>query len=231
MAYIQKFSFILAKAIFFIAIILFMPRITGAEWFGDVYLGVHTTKADGVNIRFNGKVVQSYQGSDTGSVFGLRIGYWFERLPWLGLALDGSVYEFNFEDSVNQFDFDQMNISAVPFSALVMARLSLKKTIDHPNGMVQPYIGFGPGLFFSGMSEFVPNAAPTDSVLEDTSWNLGYDVRAGITYFFWKTTGMFLEYRYTRFSQSFERTNAFGAFVLDPTFRTNHIFLGGSFRF
>ena len=214
-----------------VAVILFCPQKTTAEWFGDLYLGFHATAADDLDIRFNGDVVQRYQDTDTGSVFGGRLGYWFEQTPFLGLAFDFSIYEFDFEDSVDQFDYDRLNISAAPFAALIMARLGFKKTRDHPHGTIQPYIGVGPSLFFSGMSEFVPNAAPTDSVLEDTSWGLGFDGRAGMTYFFWRTTGIFLEYRYARFTQTFERSNAYGTFSLDPTFSTNFVSLGVSFRF
>ena len=72
----------------FITAILFLPQISEAEWFGDIYLGAHTTTANDLNVRFNDEVVQRYQDTDTGSVFGGRIGYWFEHLPWIGLAFD-----------------------------------------------------------------------------------------------------------------------------------------------
>lgn len=215
----------------FIAIIILFPQFSDAEWFGDIYFGLYTTTADDLDIHFNGNIVQQYENTDAGQVIGGRIGYWFENLPWVGLAFDLSVFDLNFEDSVHQFDYDDLTISAVPFTALIMARLAFKKTDDHPNGKIQPYIGLGPALFFSGMSEYVPNAAPTDSVLDDTSWGLGFDGRAGITYFIWRTTGIFLEYRYTYFSQSFKRSNAYGTFSLAPTFITNYISFGVSFRF
>jgi len=221
MAY-RKINWNSSIKVVFIAFILFIPKISDAEWFGDIYLGVNSTNGDDLDIRFNGNVVQTPKDSDTGSLFGGRIGYWFERLPWLGLALDGSVF---------QADFDKVDIGIMPISALLMARLALIKSDEHPKGKYQPYIGLGLGSFFSGMSEFIPNAAPTDSVLDDTSWDLGFDARIGITCFFWEKTGMFLEYRYTNFSPTFKRETASGAFTFEPTLRTNHISLGVSFRF
>ena len=119
----------------------------------------------------------------------------------------------------------------MPISALLMARLPIDKTDEHPKGKYQPYIGLGPGSFFSGMSEFIPNAASTDSVLDDSSWDLGFDGRVGIICYFWKKTGIFLEYRYTNFSPTFKRETSSGTFTLEPTLKTNHLSLGVSFRF
>jgi hypothetical protein len=212
---------VLVKVVF-ITLILFIPKTSDAEWFGDIYLGMHDTNADDLAIRFNGNVVQTPTDSDTGSIFGGRIGYWFERLPWLGLAIDGSVF---------QVDFDEVDISIAPIAALLMARLTLNKSDEHPKGKYQPYIGFGPGYFFAGMSEFIPNAAPTDSVLDDSSWDFGFDGRVGIACFFWKNLGILLEYRYTKFSPTFQRHAASGTFTLEPTLRTNYVSIGVSFRF
>jgi hypothetical protein len=217
-----------SKAIIFMfvtAFMLLMPSCALGEWFGDIYLGMHSSQADDMSIKFNGATVKTYPDSDTGSIFGGRIGYWFESCPWLGLAADASVSEIDFDD------IDNKVFSVVSFSTLLMVRLSLKSSEEFPKGRIQPYFGVGPGFFFGGMSEFIPEVPSTVRVLDDTYYSLGFDSRIGINVLMKKSHGLFLEYGFKRFSPSFDSGVPGGTISLEPTFKTHNFSLGISFRF
>ena len=217
-----------SKAINFMvvtAFMLLMPSCVLGEWFGDIYLGMHSSKADDMSIKFNGATVKTYQDSDTGSIFGGRIGYWFEGCSWLGLAADASVSEIDFDDNDNKV------FSVVSFSTLLMVRLSLKPSEEFPKGRIQPYFGVGPGFFFGGLSEFIPEVPSTGRVLDDTYNSLGFDSRIGINVLMKKSYGLFLEYGFKSFSPSFDSGAPGGTISLEPTLKTHNFSLGVSFRF
>ncbi|HSF06481.1 MAG TPA: hypothetical protein VLG10_11885, partial [Methylomirabilota bacterium] len=68
---------------------------------------------------------------DLAATYGIRGGYWFEPVPWLGIAGDLSTFEA---------DSDNVRFQIVPFTILVMARLPLLTTDDIPRGRLQPYV-------------------------------------------------------------------------------------------
>jgi hypothetical protein len=98
---------------------LLIPSYALGEWLGDIYLGMHSSQADDMSVTFNGATVKTYPDPDTGSIFGGRLGYWFESNSWLGLALDGSVSEL---------DSDNIVIGIGSLSTLLMLRLSLNSS-------------------------------------------------------------------------------------------------------
>ena len=133
--------------------------------------------------------------------------------------------------SASQLDFDEIDIGVGAISTLLMVRLPLNSSEAFPKGRIQPYLGAGPGFFFGGVSEFIPEVPPAGRVLDDTYYSLGIDVRIGTCVLITKSYGLFLEYGYERFSPSFDSNVPGGTISLEPTFST-HNFVGGmSFRF
>jgi hypothetical protein len=175
-----------------------------------------------MKVKFNGTTVKSYPESDSGSIFGGRIGFWFENHAWLGWAIDASV---------SQIDFRKIDIGVGSASALLMARLALNKSEAFPQGRFQPYLGVGPGIFYGGMSEFIDEVPPAGAVLDDVYFSLGLDARAGITYLFNNSYGMFLEYAFKRFNPEFSSTVPAGTITLKPTFTADIFSVGMIFRF
>jgi hypothetical protein len=175
-----------------------------------------------VLIKFNGTTVKTYPDSDTGSIFGGRIGYWFESYSWLGLTVDSSV---------SQLDFDYIDIGIGSVSTLLMVRLSINLSEEFPKGRIQPYLGFGPGLYFGGMSEFIEEVPPAGRVLDDTYLSLGIDLRCGLTFLINKSYGVFLEYGFKRFSPTFNSDTPGGTISLEPIFNIQNFAAGISFRF
>lgn len=217
-----KFLRVVYFCIFLSAIILFIPTYALGEWSGDIYLGMHSTQADDMSVKFNGATVKTYADSDTGSIFGGRIGYWFNSYPWLGLALDLSFSEL---------DFDDIQIGVGSLSTLLMFRLPINSSQEFPKGRIQPYLGVGPGFFYGGMSEFIEEVPPSGRVLDDSYFSMGFDGRIGITYLINPSMGVSLEYGFKRFNPTYKTDVPGGTISLEPTFST-HIFSAGiSFRF
>jgi len=208
--------------IFVVVFLLFNPQFSMGEGFGDVYLGWHDTHADDMDVKLNESPVGTYPDSDSGSIFGGRIGFWSKNYAWLGLAVDASV---------SQVDFGEIDIGIASASLLVMARLAVNKSEQFPQGKVQPYAGAGPGIFFGGMSEFVPEIPPSGAVLDDSYFNIGLDARAGITFLFNERYGVFLEYAFKRFSSEFNSDVTAGTAILKPTLSSNTLSFGMTFRF
>ncbi len=208
--------------IFLSIIMILIPNYALGEWFGDIYLGIHSTEADENKIQFDGTTIKTLSDSDTGSLFGGRIGYWFESCPWLALAIDASVF---------QLDFDEIDVGVAPVSTLLMVRLPLHSSQAFPRGKIQPYLGVGPGFFYTGMSEFIEEAPTAGRVLDDRLFDLGLDARCGIYVLFKETTGIFLEYRFTEFSPNFKSSATGGEIVMEPIFSTHFLSVGVSFRF
>ena len=201
---------------------LLIPNYALGEWFGDIYIGMHSSLADDMSIEFNGATVKTYTDNDTGSLFGGRIGYWFESYSWLGLAVDASV---------SQLDFDNIGIGIGSFSTLLMVRLSLNSSEEFPKGRIQPFLGVGPGFYFGGMSEFIEEVPPAGRVLDDSYFSLGFDLRCGTSVLIKKSYGIFLEYGFKRFSPTFNSDVPGGTISLEPTFSTHNFSVGVSFRF
>ena len=206
----------------FISYILFVPSNAFGEWSGDIYLGMHSTQADDMSIKFNGTTVKAVADSDTGSIIGGRIGYWFNSYSWLGLAADISFSELNFDD---------INIGVGSLSTLLMFRFPINSGKEFPKGRIQPYLGVGPGFFYGGLSEFIEEVPSSGRVIDDSYFSIGFDGRAGISYLINPSIGVSLEYGFKRFSPTFKTDVQGGTISFEPTFSTHTFSAGISFRF
>jgi len=131
--------------------------------------------------------------SDASSpVGGVRIGYWFDRFPWVGVATDFSTFIGGWGV---QSPFE---IEAYPLSFIAMARARLIKQEGYPNGRIQPYVALGPSIFVSTATVGSGYAAlGTSSRASDTSVAIGVDARVGVEIMTTSWFGILLEYRYS----------------------------------
>jgi opacity protein-like surface antigen len=131
--------------------------------------------------------------SDASSpVGGVRIGYWFERFPWVGAVTDFSTFITGWGV---QSPFE---IESYPLSFMAMARGRLIKQDGYPNGRVQPYVALGPSIYISTATVGSGYAAlGTSSRASDTSVAIGADARVGVEILTTHWFGILLEYRYT----------------------------------
>lgn len=159
---------------------------------------------------------------DTSPTYGVRGGYWFETIPWLGVAGDLSHFEAKDDDA---------RFRLTPFSLLVMARLPLLATEEIPRGRLQPYLGLGPSIIVQEATvDFRPEV---DRRVNVDSAEVGLDVRAGLTWQFHRRVGLFAEYRFTHVSISGDNESDFpvGTERVDATLSTHHFLSGISIRF
>lgn len=227
----------IAAAVLLIAGLAALPSPEArAEIFGDVYLGAAFTSDSGYDL--NGVSVPPallcvQECSDAISpAGGLRVGYWFDRLPWLGVA--GDVSSFVSAWGVQS----PISTTAFPVSALVLLRLQLRKTEAIPDGRFQPYVAVGPALVTTfatlktGSNNPVFNPAVGNlTTLTDTAFDVGVDARLGARVVASDFISFFLEYRYTRASSSWDLGLPGAPAVFDTSLSTSHFNLGLGLHF
>lgn len=112
-------------------------------------------------------------GFETSATYGVRGGYWFEPVPWVGLAGDLSYFEA---------EAPAARFRVVPLSLLVMLRLPLLATEEIPKGRLQPYVGLGPSIFFHEATVDFRDEGVRKVRL--SSAELGFDARLGLAWQF-----------------------------------------------
>ena len=206
------------------------PSFAAAEKFAALYVGGAFTTNEDIDISASGGKDTAKADFDNSFTVGYRMGYWFEPLPWLGLALDVSYFAP---------DYDNGDLDIIPLTGLVMFRLPLMKSKDYPKGQLLPYVGVGPGAFFSKIKYDVANSAvpallkkpPFSGNYSDWTLDIGLDVRAGLSRMFGHNRAVFLEYRFTKFSPDF-KDNVLGQTVRTETdLNTHNVLIGFSYNF
>ena len=129
---------------------------------------------------------------DPGITGGIKLGYFFDRAPNLGIEAEGSIgtqhqpsqtvslnpaIQWSTTGSVKSQD---MLVWTMAFHFL--GRWGFFQTPEVPFGRLQPYVGLGPGL--------VMLYAPADSAK-----NFSLEFEAGLRYMFTKNLGAFMEYK------------------------------------
>jgi opacity protein-like surface antigen len=226
--------------------VLAMPLVSSAEWNADIYGGgaftnnfsVSQASSLGVTITGDVKVDSSF-------TVGGRVGYWFERVPWLGMGLDVFYFEPNiptqditatatgFGGSITgPAEWRETSVSVVGIGFDVLrARMSLLKSKEFPRGRLQPYMTAGPALFLTKLKDTDAFAPPNQSQ-SDTS--VGVKVGAGVAFQITKALALFAEYRFTHFTADAtfqDSTPPPSQETVKATFDTNHVIAGISFRF
>lgn len=196
-------------------------RTRRGEVFSDLYVGAAITKdapykIDGVE-QEPGILCGAQCGTAKSPVGGLRIGYFFERFAWLGVAGDISylIQAWGIQSAYE--------ITTIPISALVMFRAPLIRSPEHPNGRAQPYLAVGPSLVMS-TAELASGWAflGTGHVHSDTSVDPGLDARFGIRLVASDWISVVLEYRLTFVSPTWQVEGH----KVETGLRTNHFIIG-----
>lgn len=212
-----------------------------AEWFVDPYIGGAFTEKHDVDISppFGSRVIVRDMTFDASFATGLRGGYW---LPFalgplnFGLGLDVAYFSPDISAQSRDFctgfcvsgnfaDFD-LFVWSIGFDA--MLRYPLMKSVEFPNGRLQPYFTVGPAIFVAH-AEDSGNFTPSNQ--SDTDASVGVKLGLGVTWLFTRNIGIFGEYRYTHFSPEFTFSDPGGNSKLSTDINTHYVIVGASFRF
>ena len=122
---------------------LMPPNLASAEFYTDSGLDVLIYENEELELHFS----PLYEDTDQmhfndipySSYYEQR-GYWFEDLPWLGIATEAPLLE---QDQHNQDTNIDEDSNFDPLSGFLMLR--------YPNRRLQPFVGIGPTLFVSDL--------------------------------------------------------------------------------
>jgi opacity protein-like surface antigen len=194
-------------------IALSSPSTARAEGFVDLRVGGAFTEDGDVELSAGNASISiptEYEDSVTG---GIRGGYWFDALPWLGLAADVSYFAPD-DDTPGGPEYD-----VIPVSPLLMGRVPIATSEEYPYGRVQPFIGIGPGIFIS-LADF-------DTAGDDDTVDVGADLHAGVNVQVTRMVSVFAEYRFTYVEPEFEVQGV----DIEPELSTHHVGVGVGFHF
>ena len=196
--------------VLFTVLALMVPVAVMAEGFSDLYIGFAQSQDQDLMVTSGATTSDEKAEFEGGISAGYRIGYWFETMPYVGLAMEISYFEQNIEDVA---DF-----KVIPISPLLMLRIPLLKSAEFPSGEWQPYAGVGPGFFMSKLKSKASNEKYDET-------DIGLDARCGLKKYLVPNFGLFLEYRYTQFSPEFEPA------VKEFDMQTHHALFGITVNF
>jgi outer membrane protein W len=136
-------------------------------------------------------------GLGSSPVVGMKLGYYFHKLPYLGLEGDffyskPSAHSQNVKLSPafppnnripgNQALFPGQDINQWTLAIHIMARYGFIKDDEVPFGRIQPYVGIGPGF-------------TVIYALNDSAKNFGIDGLVGVRYMLRKNLSVFTEFK------------------------------------
>ena len=209
---------------------------TSGESFADLYLGAAITESTTFIHRFGGLETKSEGIELNRSVSGgLRAGHWFERFPYLGLALDVSHFwpdrssqtvittiRPSGAQSTDRFPARHFSITGISIDLLL--RWPFLADHEFPNGRLQPYLTLGPTAFIAQTGRAGSNQSADDTAL-------GVTAGGGLAWQFHPKAALFAEYRFTHFHPEFEMRRLGVKVEQDMDINTHHLLLGLSFRF
>ena len=208
-----RLRLVLVTALVALAVTVSAPAPARAETFLELYGGGAFPLDSDTTISGPGFVLIGESSYKESFVVGGRGGYYFEGgVPWLGLALDVSYFKA---------DIDLPNGAkneVLPVSLLAMFRAPLLGSPAFPRGRLQPYVGIGPSVVYSKSK---------DGTASDTSFDIGFDFRLGLTWMLTRNIGLFGEYRFSYVQPDYDLSEGH----VEPDFSVNHLAVGLTFRF
>jgi opacity protein-like surface antigen len=220
-------------------------RASSAEWFADVYAGVSLTQNHDLTIHDPIVGLGVYRDTEfsTAPAYGIRMGRYFDSLPFLGLAVDYFSFSPNiapqgthrdgcmlvtgcgsFEGHTGRIDIDARAVSLD-----LMLRLPLLKTAQEPRGLLQPYLALGAPMFITTVTPRSTRQFRNQD--DETQISVGYKGAAGVSYKIVSNLHLFGEYRFTHTSLDLDLHNAVVRNAsVDTVLNTHSLLLGLSAR-
>lgn len=139
----QRINFLAAIFIIFALMLLAPPDTTKAEWPTQSETRLHLSRSEESGLSFSRRYfhINGIKDQDALSSFAGQPAYWFEDLPWLGLASESSVLP-TFEGSEERLDTStDADTDFNPFSSFILFR--------YQSWRFEPFLGIGPTLITS----------------------------------------------------------------------------------
>jgi opacity protein-like surface antigen len=125
----------------------------------------------------------------TSLAYGGKLGHYFEELPWLGVEAE----LFRTNPVISQK-------GAEPGAALSVTTLAMNVVARYQGRRWEPYVGVGPGIFFSR----VKSASPVSRFDEAQSTSIGLNTQVGVKFFVTGRVALFTEWKYNHSRISFD---------------------------
>jgi hypothetical protein len=179
---------------------------------------------------FNPGSTVSAQSLDESILYGGKVGHYFRAIPWFGIELE--VY--NTTPHVKQqsltFSGPSGPVGTLDFPGLNFRVLTVAPnlTFRYHKSRLQPYVAFGPGIFFARIKD---PSLTTDNTQSSTA--VGLNAQGGVRYYITRHLAVFGEakFNYARFSFDETPPGAFNLFGFDATYKMFHASFGLSLHF
>ena len=122
---------------------LMVPSLAKAELYADSGLDLRIPENKDLELHFSTLYEDSdlmYSDDASYDSYDEQLGYWFEDIPWIGIASEAPLLR---PDQQNQDISIDSDTNLDPSSGFVLLR--------YPNGRFQPFVGLGPTLFISDL--------------------------------------------------------------------------------
>lgn len=173
-------------------------------------------------------------------LFGAKVGYFFDDLPWLGIEGDFSYSTPHIKQQNVTYDPFQLLLPPqtvlTPGAHLRLISGTINALLRYPGKRFQPYLGGGVGIAQAKLKDLHQPVFLIDlsrgtttpigfNKLESSDIGIQFNVIAGIRTFLTKKVAIFTEYRYSRSSFDFEdRVN------LRADYSAHNLVIGASFH-
>ena len=217
-------------------LLLISPQIVCAERFKNLSIkGAFTNDRE---IKKNSPEPTFIDREDIGESLtgGCKVGHWFNKFPYLGFAIDESVFsdDPDFDMSHN----NDADFFLVPISTLAMGRISILRDSDHPMGKFQVYGGVGPVIFNSKkkseVNDLLVIIMPGDlrkEDLQDDSIDFGLDSQLGFSWTFDRNVALQMMFHYTPVEPKFSKRIFDKDYEHEVEVETYQSLIGLSYRF
>ena len=119
------------------------PNLATAEFYADSSLELRVPENEELELHFSTLYEDPelmYFDDASYNSYEEQLGYWFEDIPWLGIASEAPLLQ---PDEQNQDISIDADTNFDPLSGFVLLR--------YPDGQFQPFVGIGPTLFISDL--------------------------------------------------------------------------------
>lgn len=200
------------------------PRLLDGEFYVGGYMGAsfaqnqnlkYETGAvlnNGLNLFRAPPFTLSGNHFEPGVVGGLKFGYFFKSIPYLGLEIETNVAPNRVRSQAlpasprvfgnNPAIMTNQDWINWTMAGHIVGRYGFFKDSEVPFGRLQPYVGIGPGL-----------VCMYDQ--QDAAKNFSIDVMAGIRYMMLKNVSVYVEYKY---DHQFDAEMETHTFIVPPNF-------------